>query len=241
MVSFAEVRMSDRHDNRDEWSLPTTSVPKERPGKPGGRRDVNRRERVTALTDAATKLFLTQGIDITTIDDITKAAGVSKGSFYRYFESKHELVVHLIKPVKRTIQESFDRCEFALERTSTHAQMMDAYQALGADLTRMMMENSEVVLVYLQECRAPGVGERKPIRDLADEITSRTIDLTELARRRGLIRDLPTSVSALSVVGAIERLIFGVLTEEDVGDVLEVPQAFASMMLDGILGNTVAR
>lgn len=241
MVSFAEVLMSESHKNRDEWSLPTTSVPKERPGKPGGRRDKNRRERVKALSDAATKLFLTQGIDSTTIDDITKSAGVSKGSFYRYFESKHELVDHLVKPVARTIKEAFDRCEFALERTSTHAQMMDAYQTLGADLTRMMMENSEVVLVYLQECRAPGVGERKPIRDLADAITKRTIDLTRLAHERNLIRNLPTPVSALAVVGAIERLIFGVLTEEDVGDVLQIPEAFASMMLDGILGEHVVR
>ena len=96
MVSFAEVRMSERHTNTDEWSLPTTSVPKERPGKPGGRRDQNRRERVKALSDAAISLFLERGTESSTIDDITKAAGVSKGSFYRYFESKHELVLSLI-------------------------------------------------------------------------------------------------------------------------------------------------
>ncbi len=43
------------------------------------------------LIQAARDLMLVQGYPITSVDEIIKAAGVSKGSFYHYFESKEEL------------------------------------------------------------------------------------------------------------------------------------------------------
>jgi TetR/AcrR family transcriptional regulator, transcriptional repressor for nem operon len=43
------------------------------------------------LVQAARKLMLAQGYPVTSVDDIIKAAGVSKGSFYHYFGSKEEL------------------------------------------------------------------------------------------------------------------------------------------------------
>ena len=60
-------------------------VPETRPGQAGGKRDQNRRARTQGLCDAAEKLFLARGIESVSIDDITKEAGVAKGSFYRYF------------------------------------------------------------------------------------------------------------------------------------------------------------
>src|SRR3546814_13774951 len=41
-----------------------------------------------ALIEAAGTLFVEQGVDATTVDDIAKGAGVAKGTFYHYFGSK---------------------------------------------------------------------------------------------------------------------------------------------------------
>lgn len=48
------------------------------------------------LLDAAVRLFETQGYFATTVDQITAAAGVSKGLVYNYFSSKEELLVALL-------------------------------------------------------------------------------------------------------------------------------------------------
>jgi TetR/AcrR family transcriptional repressor of nem operon len=45
------------------------------------------------LVQAARKLMLAQGYPVTSVDDIIKAAGVSKGSFYHHFDSKEELAL----------------------------------------------------------------------------------------------------------------------------------------------------
>lgn len=43
------------------------------------------------LLDAATSLMLSQGFNGTSVDAICSAAGVTKGSFFHYFDSKDEL------------------------------------------------------------------------------------------------------------------------------------------------------
>lgn len=45
------------------------------------------------IVHAARNLMLAQGYPITSVDDIIEAAGVSKGSFYHYFDSKEELAL----------------------------------------------------------------------------------------------------------------------------------------------------
>ena len=44
------------------------------------------------IVSAAWKLFYEQGYDDTTVDDIIRESGTSKGSFYHYFEGKDELL-----------------------------------------------------------------------------------------------------------------------------------------------------
>lgn len=49
-----------------------------------------------AILQAAEKLFLKRHIDKTTVSDIVKEAGVAKGTFYLYFDSKDELARSLV-------------------------------------------------------------------------------------------------------------------------------------------------
>lgn len=48
------------------------------------------------MIDAAYKLFLEKGVNITAIDDVVKAAGVAKGTFYLYFKDKYDLLDQIV-------------------------------------------------------------------------------------------------------------------------------------------------
>ena len=52
-------------------------------------------QRRADLLEAGKELFLSQGITGTSLEDITKRAGTSKGLFYVYFRSKDELLLAL--------------------------------------------------------------------------------------------------------------------------------------------------
>jgi AcrR family transcriptional regulator len=75
----------------------------------GGGRDLTAAGRRTlqALTDAGRDLFVARGYHDTRINDVVAAAGLSKGAFYRYFDSKDRLVqvlgVQAIRTVSTTL------------------------------------------------------------------------------------------------------------------------------------------
>jgi AcrR family transcriptional regulator len=54
-------------------------------------------ERKAALRRAAFACFAEAGFHATTVDDICKHAGVSKGTFYWYFESKEQVFVEILE------------------------------------------------------------------------------------------------------------------------------------------------
>jgi AcrR family transcriptional regulator len=62
------------------------------PGPVAGRRDRKKNETRQALRDAAHRLFAEKGFSQTTIDDIAEAADVSRRTFFRYYDSKDDLL-----------------------------------------------------------------------------------------------------------------------------------------------------
>jgi AcrR family transcriptional regulator len=64
-----------------------------RPTKTGGLRERNRRETLQRIADVAMELFVANGYEATTLDEIAAAAGISRRTFFHYFESKDDLLL----------------------------------------------------------------------------------------------------------------------------------------------------
>jgi AcrR family transcriptional regulator len=205
-----------------------------RPGPPGGVRDTNRLKKSQAIRDAALVLFLERGIENVSVDDIMKAAKMAKGSFYRYFADQAALVEDLMAETKAVMVEALDATSRDLQTASTRDAQVRAYKRIGEVLATLLLEQPGQVRLYLQESRAPAVGARKPIIELAQLVTRYALDMTRQAQRHGILKPIPVPVSALSVVGATERLLLAVLQGEDIGNVLEVPAALTTLILDGL-------
>jgi AcrR family transcriptional regulator len=62
------------------------------------------KERKLELLDAAETLFATRGYGPTRIADICEAAGVAKGLFYWYFETKDALFAELVRSVRQRLR-----------------------------------------------------------------------------------------------------------------------------------------
>jgi len=157
--------------------------------------------------DAALELFLGAGTEAVTIDQIVDHAGIAKGSFYRYAKDKADLVQQIMTPVGADVTAALDRCEQALRRA--HKDTLSAtYVQLATELALVVAHNSTRVQLYLQEMRSPPGGARRAIHVIADALTTRAITLTKIARDHRLIRDVDPKVSALTVIGAIDTILF---------------------------------
>lgn len=209
-------------------------APTERPGLPGGVRDQNRKARTEAIEKAALGLFLARGIEPVTIDEITAAASVAKGSFYRYFAHKSDVVEALLAPASSELQAAFTRCDEALRAATGREQLTRAYVELAGSLAAIVAQRPDVVRLYLQECRAPGVGARAGVSALAELIARGALRLTESAQAHGLLRPVDPRVSASVVVGAAEKLLHLHLTGADLGDPDALAPALIAMVLTGL-------
>lgn len=65
-------------------------------GRPASRRERQSHARRQQLIEAALDLFGCNGFGQTTVEAITKQAGLGHGTFYRYFESKDDLLQQLV-------------------------------------------------------------------------------------------------------------------------------------------------
>lgn len=209
-------------------------VPAERPGRPGGRRDTNRKERTKALTDAALVLFLERGIEAVTIEDITDGAGVAKGSFYRYFDDKTALVESLFLPLYEAVRDSFDNSLAVGRAAKNKTEVAASYDVLAAGLFVIILNHGDTALLYLQENRGPSRGARGPVIKLADMLSEKAIEHTAMARAAGLLKPFAPELSTLTVIGAAERLLYAALSGQLKTEPLEVPGQLISLMLDGI-------
>jgi AcrR family transcriptional regulator len=66
-------------------------------------------DRRRELLDAGQRAFVARGIAATTVDDITAAAGVAKGTFYLYFSSKEHLLGALRERFTNQFSERLER------------------------------------------------------------------------------------------------------------------------------------
>ncbi len=49
------------------------------------------------LLNAAVRLFQRHGFHATSVEDITSACGISKGAFYKHFDSKETMILQLLQ------------------------------------------------------------------------------------------------------------------------------------------------
>jgi AcrR family transcriptional regulator len=222
-------------DPTDNSATSSSRIPAARPGREGGARDSNRKARTAQISQAALTLFLERSIDGVTIDDLTRAAGVAKGSFYRYFESKEALVQGIVSPIASRIQTIMAQCEADLLQAADPLSLYAAFLRMALELSPVLQHEPEVVRLYLQESRGPAFGDRRALREMSDVVGEQAINITLAARTHGLLRDIPPQVSALAVVGAVERLLFEFLAGRLSVPADQIAQAMVTIILEGVV------
>lgn len=72
--------------------MPETLTKTRTPAKEG-LRERNRRQTLQRITDVGMELFLANGYEATTLDEIAAAAGISRRTFFYYFKSKDDILL----------------------------------------------------------------------------------------------------------------------------------------------------
>ena len=211
----------------------STRSPSERPGPAGGARAVNRDNRISALCEGALELFLAKGVEAVTVDEVARAADMSKAAFYRYFRSNGELVSAVFQPVEAAIGPVLHTAEHQLDAATSPEDLVMAYAGLTAGLLPVVLFHARGIRLYLQERLGPRTASRAPIHALADRIQAHILTMTHASRRHGLLRDVDVRVTTILVSGAVHELLSRALAAED-GDPVLDSAILVDLMLGGL-------
>ena len=167
---------------------------------------VGRRQRRSAeirerLFRAALELFAKKGFAETTVEHITEAADVGKGTFFNYFPSKDHILVAFGEMQLAKLEKAVEmaRC--------TNEPMPEFLRALGELMTQEPTRNPEIIRAILRAYLST-----TPVREAVVNLQMRAhalhTQMIQLGQERGEIRnDLP----AAEIAHVFRQTIFGTL------------------------------
>ncbi len=166
------------------------------------------------IIDGARRVFIDMGFDAASMNDITREAGVSKGTIYVYFANKEELFEALIECERQTI---FANLYDALESEGDIREVLIRYGiALALKITFPTVLKAQRTVISICE-RMPELGvrfyERGPKRghDKLAEYLARAVEAGELS-----IPDIDLAAyqfADLCMAGFFRQCIFGYRTK----------------------------
>ncbi|MEU4211211.1 TetR/AcrR family transcriptional regulator [Streptomyces sp. NPDC026206] len=132
------------------------------------------------LLAAATRLFAEQGYDRTSVQEIVRAAGVTKGALYHYFGSKDDLLHEVYGRVLRLQQERLDA--FADADAPVERRLRDA----AADVVVTTIENLDDTKIFFRSMHHLGPEKLRQVRAERRRYHERFRALVEEGRRSGV-------------------------------------------------------
>jgi AcrR family transcriptional regulator len=162
------------------------------------RRSAETRER---LFRAALELFAQKGFTETTVEDITEAADVGKGTFFNYFPSKDHILLAFGEM-------QLAKLEVAIEEARRTGEPMPAFlRSLGVRMTQEPTRNPSIIRALLQAYLST-TPVRAGMIDLQERVHTLHTQMIRLGQERGEIRnDLP----AAEIAHVFRQTIFGTL------------------------------
>ena len=169
-------------------------------------------ERRQQLLDAARTLFAERGYHETTVDDITRAADVAKGTFYLYFSEKREIYVEVIRSFLDVIKGFVD---LVTEQTPSPSDYFDRVRRGAVGLLEMLQQNRQLARLAYRE--SLGVDEQLTalLQTFYREIADLEVKNLELAMQLGVVRPCHPLVVAYMHIGLTERVILEMLERPD--------------------------
>ena len=194
--------------------------------------DTEKQGRRTDILAAAKKVFARKGYHATTIADIAKAAKLSYGSIYWYFDSKDALFHALMEAEGQALRDHVTEAMLSprpgIARCTVSGRGADHVRVL-----RVRPGSGEAVVPGLLRARRPV--RATPLRDLRGVHQRHRERSSTTPSDRGLIIEAPPRMVACSVAALVGQIAHRRLVTDD-GLSAEVAADFVvSLLLNGLL------
>ena len=105
-------------------------------------------EKKKRIIETACQLFISMGISATAVDDVVKAAGIARGTFYLYFKDKSDLLEQLIfYKSTEAMKELLRRTQTALAETESDTDFLSTVRLFVSQYIDFYSDKKDVMMV----------------------------------------------------------------------------------------------
>ena len=165
------------------------------------RRERHSAERRERLFRAALQLFARKGFEETTVEDITNAADLGKGTFFNYFPSKEHILLAFGEMQLGKLKAAFE------EMRATNMPVPVFMRSLGARMTQEPTRNPAIIRILLQAFLANSA-LREQMLELQNRVLAIHSEMIRIGQERGEIRN---DLSPIVIAQVFRQAIFGTL------------------------------
>lgn len=189
-----------------------------------------RESRRVAVLAVARRIFSQKGYHSTSVDDLIEAAGIARGTFYLYFESKRAIFDELLDQLFTTLQATVHRIDVS-EGALPPVEQMDA--TVDRVFTTLE-ENREVARLLLREAVGIDADFDRKLGDFYGRIEALIERAVTLGIEMGLVRRCDAQVVSRCTLGAAKEAVYYAFVEERDVNVKHLGRELIAFTLKGL-------
>jgi len=193
-------------------------------------RDLLVRARREQIVEAATRVFAEKGFRRATTREVARAAGVSEGTIYNYFEDKDAILLAILDRLNETEWRAED---FEQGMATDFRGFLEEYLRRRMSL---IWENREVFRVVLSEILVNSELRKLYLQRVVEPTMKIAEENFRSRMEQGEVRETDAPLAMRFVAGAVLGvLVLGLLGDEEINSRSdEVPDVLAGLLIHGL-------
>ena len=198
------------------------------------RAKAQRELRRAEILHAAQREFGTRGYHNTSINDVIVAAGISRGTFYLYFDSKDALFHELIDGYTHKMMDAIEVID--PESPEATRQMLTNIRSIVG----LLFDHRDLTILLLREAVGLDADVDRKLNELYSFLNQMVQGALRNGAEWGIIRKVNERIVATALIGSIKEVLYQYLVVDrvDIPDRDAVAQALFDFGLRGLLPNS---
>jgi AcrR family transcriptional regulator len=167
------------------------------------RAELQRESRRAHILATAQRVFANKGYHQTRISDIIDAAGIARGTFYLYFESKNAIFLELLDELLARLQQTIVGVDTGPGAKPIKQQLVDGI----AKIVRTVEEHRAIAAIIMREAVGLDDDVDRRLGEFYAKLEAWTRESLESGQRMGIVRDIDPDVVACCIIGQVKYLL----------------------------------
>jgi len=168
------------------------------------RANARREHRRALILGAAVETFSARGYHRTRVADIILAAGIARGTFYLYFESKNAIFLELLDTLLDELLSGVDGVDTGDDAQPVFVQLLDVVKRL----LDTAASNAALARIVFRE--AVGLDDEvdQKLSDFDDRLNEYLQQSLQNGIAMGLLREMDTEIIATCILGSVRQVLY---------------------------------